>query len=262
MSTPAILSNPTPADLPAPASEALAHARALIAEQLPLLGRLATVGLEVAMDIERQARESAMHVDPPAPRGGELALAYSRVSRAVRMAIALQSKLIEDLQAMEDAAADRAAGAKTAEVERHTQQDERKVRIESIVNRVANEAFGGDGERVDSLMNDVCDRLDDNDLTGDVLSRPIGEIVAEICRDLGLEPHWGRLSQQAWAQEEMFASSPVSGSERAEGDRSPSAAQSEWWRGQETAPAARPLSCFATAPPQAGEHAARDPPPS
>ena len=42
------------------------------------------------------------------------------------------------------------------------------------------------------------------------MSRPIGEIVALICKDLGLEPDWGRLAQEAWAQAEIADGDPGS----------------------------------------------------
>jgi hypothetical protein len=32
------------------------------------------------------------------------------------------------------------------------------------------------------------------------VSRPVGELVALICRDFGLEPNWDALASEAWAQ--------------------------------------------------------------
>ncbi|MDB5459102.1 MAG: hypothetical protein JWO72_843, partial [Caulobacteraceae bacterium] len=45
--------------------------------------------------------------------------------------------------------------------------------------------------------------LDDEDLYGDVLARPFSEVVADICRDLGLDPDWSRLAQEPWARAEI-----------------------------------------------------------
>ena len=200
------LTNPTPSAPPPLADDALAYARALIAEQLPVLTRMIGAGAEVALDIERQARESAMPADPPAPRGGELALAYSRVSRAVRMTVALQSKLIAHLQALEDAAAARAAGIVTArEALEADRVSDHKTRIARIVERVAKDACDGDEDEADRLYTEACDRLDDDDIYGEVMSRPMSEMVAEVCRDIGLEPDWERLSREAWAKAERSA---------------------------------------------------------
>jgi len=36
-----------------------------------------------------------------------------------------------------------------------------------------------------------------------VLTRPVGELIALICRDLGLSPDWSLLAEEAWAQAEI-----------------------------------------------------------
>ena len=35
------------------------------------------------------------------------------------------------------------------------------------------------------------------------MSRPVSDLVADICRDLGLNPHWARLAKEAWAEAEI-----------------------------------------------------------
>ena len=52
-------------------------------------------------------------------------------------------------------------------------------------------------------MAEAGDRLDDIDLYGDLLDRPVSEILARICADIGLPLDWTRLAQEAWAQTEM-----------------------------------------------------------
>ena len=75
-----------------------------------------------------------------------------------------------------------------------------------------------DEDRLDDLVHETAERLDDDDIFGDVLTRPVGELVSLICRDLGLEPDWARLGEEAWAKEEFddprspfFATSPIYG---------------------------------------------------
>ncbi len=58
------------------------------------------------------------------------------------------------------------------------------------------------------MIEETGERLDDEDIYGDVASRPVGELVALICRDLGLDPDWTRLAEEAWAQDEI-AEAPV-----------------------------------------------------
>jgi hypothetical protein len=77
-----------------------------------------------------------------------------------------------------------------------------KFRVERIVERVARAACGDDDDRIDRLVAEAGERLDDDDIYGDLLAHSVGELVALICRDLGLDPDWGRLSQEAWARAE------------------------------------------------------------
>ena len=109
MSEPATASTPAAqgAD-PAPAGD---QARGLIERQLQILGRLAEAGLNIALAIERQAMgaEAAQPEAAPVAKG-DLALAYGRVARAVRLTIALQGRLLQDLQALDEGAARKRAG--------------------------------------------------------------------------------------------------------------------------------------------------------
>jgi hypothetical protein len=75
-------------------------------------------------------------------------------------------------------------------------------RIHRIVRRVA-WAQGKAIEEVERLARDAVDRLDQDELYGDLLSRPVSEIIAHICRDLRLEPDWPQLAEEAWAQDEI-----------------------------------------------------------
>ena len=190
--------SPTPSS-DAPTCGALALARPLIERQLQVLGELAEVGLEVARAIARQANGTSAETVVQ----GDLALAYARVSRAVRLTIALQSKLIEDLQALERDTAMQSLRAE-ADVE-HAQwsvDHNHKARIECVVRRVI-KAEHADEETYGEMIGETGERLDDDTLYRDVLTRPISEVVALICRDLGLSPDWPRLAQEAWAQEEI-----------------------------------------------------------
>jgi hypothetical protein len=201
--------------------------RPLAEGQLALLGRLAEAGLEVALAVERTAKRAGVDDEAEPVDLAALSLAYARASRAVRLTVMLQSKVIADLKAR-DAARHIAMTAAADEQARREPLYARKVRIERVVERLAEAEHGDDEDKVDRLVIEAGERLDDEDFCGDILERPIGEIVALICRDLGLEPDWPRLAEQAWAREEAakgdprspfvglssVASSPVSGSER------------------------------------------------
>jgi hypothetical protein len=171
------------------------QARPLIDDQLLLLGRLAEVGLNIALAVERQAT-GKLEIGE-APVAADVSLAYARVSRAVRMTIALQSKLIAEQRALE-----------ADEPPPQTPLYIRKARVERIVERVIKaEHEGADAEALeetlDRLVIEAGERLDDEDVYGDVLTRPMSEVLAQICKDLGLSPDWPSLAQEPWAQAEI-----------------------------------------------------------
>jgi len=179
--------------------------RPLVERQLEMLGRLAEVGLEVAIEVERRLKADAS-MEPQVA-----AMAYARAARAVRMTLMLQSRLIKELQAREAEAVVEAppedAPRRTAEEQAQLDRREgHKARVERIVERVAKAACSNDedgDDEVERLVYEASERLDDEDVYGEVLERPVGELVALICRDLGLDPDWSRLAQEAWAKAEV-----------------------------------------------------------
>jgi hypothetical protein len=165
----------------APAPDA---ANPLLARRLAQLDRLAEAGLEIAEALASQAKGSG-----PQMVEGDVALAYARVSRAVRMAVMLQSRLSDEAE-RENAPQDPA--------------QDHKARVKRIVGRILRTGY--DGVRPDeyeSCQREVAEYLDDDDAYGDVLSRPISELVAQVCEDLGLEPDWESLALEPWALREI-----------------------------------------------------------
>jgi hypothetical protein len=198
--TAATLTPPQPAQPGAPTSAAAQDwARALLERQLWILGQLAEGGLEIARAIERQATsgEGKEGVRPDAP------MAYARVARAVRLTILLQSRLIADLQTLEAKTAHEAAHAHClGRTQRIGLVREQKARLGRIVGRIA-WADGQDDRKADRMAREAVERLDQDERYGDILTRPVSELIALICRDLGLEPDWPQLAEEAWAQAEI-----------------------------------------------------------
>ena len=186
-------------DAPAAPATGVERARALMEQQIDMLTRLAEIGIARA----------AEPVEPPERAD----LAYSRIARAVRLTLALQSRLIKDLVALEHGvppkAEARPAPVAKPEPDPAELRDERAGRIDRIVRRIIEdtERFKEDIQR---LSREAWERLEDEDVYGDLLSRPMGEIVALICEDLGLKPDWDRLAKEAWAVEEARAAPPGS----------------------------------------------------
>jgi hypothetical protein len=231
------------------AVQSVERARALARRQLQVLERLAEAGMEVVLAAEREAKARSPQVQSPrtcapeakppceAPDGAAalegapdpsapppevraartlqgLAMAYARAARAVRMTVLAQSRLMRELEGLErEAAHVWPSDAQARRAARDQARAARKAQVRRIVQRVAEaqwDAQGADREAGRALDFDAIERLDE-DVYGDVLARPMGEIIARICRDLGLDPDWSRLVEdEAWAEAEMASGAPGS----------------------------------------------------
>jgi hypothetical protein len=214
-----------------------AWAQEALRRQVERLDALAQLGLELARAVAGQGAEH------PA----EATRSFARASRTVRMAGLLQSRLIKDMEALRrsrivfaplDEEEARLAAAR--ERARLDPADGHKARVERIVERQVKARHKRDEDAVERLMQEAAERLDDDDIYGDVLNRPVGELVALICRDLGVEPDWPALAREAWAQDEIasgVAGSPFNNLERA---RPPSFAAANGGGGPLADPGAKP----------------------
>jgi hypothetical protein len=181
-----------------------APARPLVARQLAQLGEMVDIGLKIMRAIERQV-DAAEGEPQPVAELNAAAMAYARVARAVRQTVMLQDKLAEA-----QTAGDQAAAA----VRRR--QDGVRARVAGVVRRVA-EAEHDDAEQVERLCAEAAERLE-QERFGDEQARPVVELVADICRDLGLHPEWQGLI------DEMSAIEALAGGDAA-ADASPPAPQ-------------------------------------
>jgi hypothetical protein len=203
---------PLPYRSPDPAATAAdLRARATFDQQLGMLGRLAQAGLNMALALEAQAiathPEAAVDQGPqpygapipapvcldfPLPDPGHLALAFTRVSRAVRMTLALQARLLKGDIGGPNTLASRPPAPPPLET-----RAQRAGRAGAIVRRLVAGAEDDAFEAAEQ-MERVHERLADPDITGDLLDRPIPELIAEICRDLRLSPDWSEVEGEAW----------------------------------------------------------------
>lgn len=167
--------------------------RALCERQIAMLGEIAVEGLRLIKALGRQveaAQEQGARIEPT------VGLTYAKLARAVRLTLMLQDKLIKAVHDRGRHLAWLAAGD-TVQAER-----QRKTRVKHIVERVAARECDTWNE-VERLVREASERLDQDDLYGGVLNRPVSELIAMICKDLGLEPDWSLLVAEAWAQEEI-----------------------------------------------------------
>jgi hypothetical protein len=170
-------------------------ARPLYADQIDMLGDVAKTGVVIAQQVARIAKD-AWCVD-----GVHTAsLAHTRVARAVRLTLMLQARLIKALEDRDRHRTDPASS------DADDQRRETQARTVRIVERVAAHQHE-DTDEVEHLVQEAAERLDQDD-ANDLLERPISEVVALICKDLGLDPDWSRLAQEAWAEAEMASGDP------------------------------------------------------
>ena len=124
--------------------------RARLDRQLAKLDRLADLGIEIAEALAAQAKGTG-----PQAVEGDVALAYDRVARAVRMAVMLQSRLVEDARRPRD----KAAGADPAGA-----AQARKDQVTRIVKRVAEADGSLNGFRIGCAARESRERLEHDDI--------------------------------------------------------------------------------------------------
>ncbi len=132
------------------------------------------MGADLARTLHPQALSRAEAAEPgehpdaaPAP---DPTVAFDRISRAIRHSIILARKLGEPAQAP----GRQAASARTA-ARRRIIRD-----VEDAIQRSAED------DEADTLHAEFLDRPDAPDLDDEIDDRAVAEIIADICRDLGL----------------------------------------------------------------------------
>jgi hypothetical protein len=149
--------------------------RAAFERQIAMLGELAEAGLEVVHAIRDQALvATSASID--------FGLAYTRAAKAVRMTLSLQRRYILDLRFEFRHGQPAPAWAAHAP----------KAPAGSVDRIRHGLATGGlsEANAVDELEQslDLYERLED--LDDEIPDGPFNEIVAKLCKDLGLAPDW------------------------------------------------------------------------
>jgi hypothetical protein len=160
-----------------------------------MLGELAELGLMVARELAVRTRESE-DVDQTVALAG----AFQKVSRVVRLTLALDFKLERDAarearaEAREDEdARAKAEAAEAAEI-RHAQSsahnrdpvEVRKSRVANLLNRLIWNECEGDSEEYEVLSDDLSTRLHEAGLSADFTTLPVEVIARRVIADMGL----------------------------------------------------------------------------
>ena len=153
------------------------------------LRHLVAIGMDMARMLQDQARDA--QGSDPGVIGADLSLRFHRISRSIRMSLALDAKLVSGFQAEMK---ERKAAVLT----------ERKALAKEAVSRLV------DRDTPDrDLHRERSDRIEREDLE-DFSDKPVSEIIAIICADLGITPDWQAWSLEPWALEELRSGVPGS----------------------------------------------------
>jgi hypothetical protein len=163
-----------------------------------MLGEVAELALMVARELAVRTRESE-DVDQTVA----LADAFQKVSRVVRLTLALDFKLDRDAArdardaAREAQKAEEKAEAKAAEQRQlaalgfapraaDTPLEARKTRVSKLVNRLLWNECEGDSEDYEVLFDDLSARLDEAARSADFETLPIETLARRVITDMGL----------------------------------------------------------------------------
>jgi hypothetical protein len=194
--------------------------------RLRALEDLADMGGELARLVLRQAHERAEAETPDAPAAGPgLGLVFARVARAVRQTWALHDRFDRERQAREDESEAQRAARVTADIEKRTRaRTDMRLRgaismntvreaIESVFEARIDEEVGEDDavpDELHDLYNALDERLFDPKDKDDFADLPISQLIARVCKDLGIIPDWSLWANEEWAIEEAEARTPGS----------------------------------------------------
>ena len=195
-------------DMVTPSTEQDAPAaEALLAYQQSVLRELTELGLRLTRvlcdEVEAQARS-----EQPQRRTADPALMFSRLSRAIRLNLALETRLAEGDVFAQRPRTDRPVAApavdpKAAAVEQYRAQRQARIdRRETVM--VAVEMlidFEAPEDDIDRMLEDL-ERLADPEDDARFADAPLSQWIAAICKDLGLPPNWAWLADADWAAEE------------------------------------------------------------
>jgi hypothetical protein len=170
---------------------------------LQLLEELAEIGMDLARALKRrveaEAETSADKEQPPPAPTRDPADAFQRLSRAVRLTLALEARMAEALRALiagEVAAAEtRRAQAGAAQAKRRA-ATERKVR--DLVTDVMIAEVEGD-EALEDCHAAMVERLEEDEAYEGYEDAPVRETVERLCADLVLTPDWSLWTDDGWA---------------------------------------------------------------
>ena len=186
----------TQEDPAAPVPETPAAWRQQVLQQLAEFGMQMAQALVSQAQAEAPAQADEASADPKALKAlADIGAAFARVSRSVRQTLALHARFEDDARpAPVRKVAPQPQGLDTSGLWRVRR---RKEEVRSLMEQVIRpDTHFRDS---DKLRIDLMDWLDDDADDEDFADTPTTELVARICRDLGIVPDWNLLKITDWA---------------------------------------------------------------
>ncbi len=184
----------------------LAELREIGMEMTRILKRRAEIDLQSAETLAGHAKSIDAYLQPP-PLPGPMrdpATAFARMSRAVRLTLALEARTAEALRALR-------AGLPLPleKSQRETSQAQAGERIEAAKTAGRPEVSGElddspeedvkDGDEFEAADVALRERLGDHEAGEHLAGRPLGEVVESLRADLRLAPDWSRWAGKDFA---------------------------------------------------------------
>ena len=145
---------------------------------------------EIGMTLVRELRDTAGKAEPTPSKGRDPADAFARLSRAVRMTLALHAKTEKALGDLKTPAppAKEAEPPVSRELIARSFQEMKAMSLVAAAAEVEIE----DEEALGDVLEALLERVEEDEAYDNIPDRPMRETVERLCRDLELTPDWSR----------------------------------------------------------------------
>ena len=189
--------------------------------RLRMLEEIAEICMDLARIVHRQAQAAAESAEPAASEASEVPAnraapttpdpseAIARISRALRLTLALHGRTEEALGALRagiaaECEARRVAARRRAAEDAAVQSHLRRGVVEGLVFEAAEREIE-DEDAMEAVLEALEQRLEEDEAYQDLDQAPVREIVERLCADLELNPDWSQWEGEGWTPKPAFS---------------------------------------------------------
>ena len=178
-------------------------ARALCREALAAANPAESAAAETAADVADLAAA------PTATGTRDPANAFARISRAIRLTLALEARTDEALRDLRagvaaEAEAQRVVARDRAAAEAQARRKSHRDTVERLVTEAAEREIEDD-DSLGAVMEALEERLEEDEAYWDLDQMPLREAVERLCADLELNPDWSQWGDAGWPPKPPFS---------------------------------------------------------